>query len=160
MKSEALSEVDQKNVDAILTECLSDLTALADDAAVPAYKAILKKFDQKSTALIKDKPLYVSIVGPMMPLTDRLGLKDGMHQFVSDTLHRKASQLKHHGRYFAYAFFEPNQKALEYITQLVTDGFIKPCVSQVFSLESAAVAHEAIETGRTKGKIVLDLNLS
>jgi NADPH:quinone reductase-like Zn-dependent oxidoreductase len=38
---------------------------------------------------------------------------------------------------------------------LYEDGALRPVVTEVMPLEEAARAHEMIETGRTRGKIVL-----
>ncbi|MEO8606796.1 MAG: NADP-dependent oxidoreductase [Chloroflexota bacterium] len=43
------------------------------------------------------------------------------------------------------------------IGTLIDTGYIKPFVEQVFPLSDAPKAHEAIETGRTRGKIVLSV---
>jgi NADPH:quinone reductase-like Zn-dependent oxidoreductase len=50
---------------------------------------------------------------------------------------------------------EPDRMGMEAIAALVTSGELRPHVSQTFSLEDAARAHEAGETGRTQGKLVL-----
>lgn len=44
---------------------------------------------------------------------------------------------------------------LEHVGALVTQGVLRPTVSQVFPLEDAAAAHRAIESGHTQGKVVL-----
>jgi NADPH:quinone reductase-like Zn-dependent oxidoreductase len=44
------------------------------------------------------------------------------------------------------------------IGTLIDTGYIKPFVEQVFPLSEAPKAHEAIETGRTRGKIVLSVD--
>lgn len=41
------------------------------------------------------------------------------------------------------------------IASLIDEGVVKVAVSQIFSLEEAPKAHEAIESGHTRGKIVL-----
>lgn len=43
------------------------------------------------------------------------------------------------------------------IAGLIDAGTIKPTIEQVFALAEASKAHEAIETGRTRGKIVLSV---
>jgi len=44
---------------------------------------------------------------------------------------------------------------LQQIADLIDSGKMKPVVSQTFSLEEAPVAHQKIEGGHTRGKIVL-----
>lgn len=50
---------------------------------------------------------------------------------------------------------EPDRLGLEALAELVTEGLLRPHVSATFPLADAARAHEAIETGRTQGKLVL-----
>jgi NADPH:quinone reductase-like Zn-dependent oxidoreductase len=50
---------------------------------------------------------------------------------------------------------EPDRLGMESIAELAADGALRPHVSETFPLADAARAHEAIETGRTVGKLVL-----
>jgi NADPH:quinone reductase-like Zn-dependent oxidoreductase len=50
-----------------------------------------------------------------------------------------------------------DQAQLKQITALIEAGNLKPVIDKVFPLAEAAKAHEAIDTGRTRGKIVLSV---
>jgi len=50
---------------------------------------------------------------------------------------------------------EPDRAGLESLCGLVASGRLRPHVSATYPLEEAARAHEAGETGRTLGKLVL-----
>ena len=50
---------------------------------------------------------------------------------------------------------EPDRAGLEALAGLVESGELRPHVAATFPLEDAARAHEAGETGRTQGKLVL-----
>ena len=50
---------------------------------------------------------------------------------------------------------EPDRAGLEELAALVEAGELRVHVERTFPLEEAAAAHEAGETGRTKGKLVL-----
>lgn len=52
---------------------------------------------------------------------------------------------------------EPDGHALEAIAALVREGALRPTVARTFALADAARAHELGETGRTQGKIVLEV---
>ena len=54
-----------------------------------------------------------------------------------------------------YVFVEPNVPELDYIRSLVEAGKLKVRLSATFPLAEAAKAHEAMETGHTRGKIAL-----
>ncbi len=50
---------------------------------------------------------------------------------------------------------EPDRLGMEALAALVTDGALRPHVAATFPLADAGRAHEAGETGRTQGKLVL-----
>jgi NADPH:quinone reductase-like Zn-dependent oxidoreductase len=52
---------------------------------------------------------------------------------------------------------KPDQHQLQQITALIEAGFVKPTVETVLPLAQVRKAHELSETGRTRGKIVLEL---
>jgi NADPH:quinone reductase-like Zn-dependent oxidoreductase len=52
---------------------------------------------------------------------------------------------------------EPDRAGLEAISGLVETGELRPHVAQTFPLAEAGRAHEACETGRTQGKLVLTI---
>lgn len=51
----------------------------------------------------------------------------------------------------------PDTAELRRIADLVDEGHLRPVVSRTFPLERAAEAHEQIETGHTRGKLVLEI---
>jgi NADPH:quinone reductase-like Zn-dependent oxidoreductase len=50
-----------------------------------------------------------------------------------------------------------NEKDMQSIADLLAKGIIQPHVSKTFPFEEMAAAHQAIETGRTRGKIIVTL---
>jgi NADPH:quinone reductase-like Zn-dependent oxidoreductase len=54
-----------------------------------------------------------------------------------------------------YVFVEPNVVELDHIRSLVDSGMLRSHLSGVYPLVDVAKAHEAMETGHTRGKIVL-----
>jgi NADPH:quinone reductase-like Zn-dependent oxidoreductase len=52
---------------------------------------------------------------------------------------------------------EPDRAGMEALAALAADGVLRPHVSAAFDLADAARAHEAMETGRTLGKLVLTI---
>jgi NADPH:quinone reductase-like Zn-dependent oxidoreductase len=51
----------------------------------------------------------------------------------------------------------PSRKDLAYLCQLADEGKLRPTVSLTLSLDRAADAHKASESGHTRGKIVLEV---
>ncbi|MEV0203263.1 NADP-dependent oxidoreductase [Nonomuraea sp. NPDC050691] len=66
-----------------------------------------------------------------------------------------AARVEAAGRRFAGVSVEPDYAALEAIAALVDAGAIRPYVQETFPLEDAAKAHEVLEGGQVRGKLVL-----
>ncbi len=62
-----------------------------------------------------------------------------------------------HGARAAYVFVQPNAAQLEEIAGLVDAAVVRPIVSEVLPLAEARRAHELIETGHARGKIVMTI---
>jgi NADPH:quinone reductase-like Zn-dependent oxidoreductase len=59
----------------------------------------------------------------------------------------------------SYLFVRPSGYDLgEHVTPLVTEGRLRPRVEQTFPLERAADAHERIESGHVRGKLVITVD--
>ncbi len=58
---------------------------------------------------------------------------------------------------FAYVFVEPQAQQLDHIRELIEGGRFKPNVKHTFKLDEVAEAHAQMETGHTRGKIVLQI---
>ncbi len=49
----------------------------------------------------------------------------------------------------------PDRKQLEAIAGLVAEGKLRPIIDRILPLDQAAEAHEYMETGHARGKVVL-----
>ena len=59
----------------------------------------------------------------------------------------------------SYIFVRPSGYDLgEHITPLVAEGSLRPHVAETFPLERAAEAHERIEEGHVRGKLVITVD--
>lgn len=54
---------------------------------------------------------------------------------------------------------KPNDKDLDFLRLLVEEEKIKPVIEKCYPLDQIIQAHKHIESGRTKGKIVLKINI-
>jgi NADPH:quinone reductase-like Zn-dependent oxidoreductase len=58
-----------------------------------------------------------------------------------------------------YIFVRPSGYDLgEHITPLIQEGRLRPHIDEVFPLERAAEAHERLEAGHVRGKLVLTID--
>jgi NADPH:quinone reductase-like Zn-dependent oxidoreductase len=64
------------------------------------------------------------------------------------------------GKRAAFVVRRPNAAQLSEIAALVDRGVVRPVVERTFPLELVADAHRAIESGKTRGKIVIDMSLA
>ena len=59
---------------------------------------------------------------------------------------------------FAYVFVEPSSDQLDQIRGLIETGAFRSTVTATFDLEQVDRAHQMLERGHTRGKIVLQIN--
>jgi len=67
-------------------------------------------------------------------------------------------EAKQHGGRVLEPLVEPDGHALEKIAELVDSGALEVTIDEVFPLDRAAAAHERLEKGGVRGKIVLEVN--
>lgn len=58
---------------------------------------------------------------------------------------------------FAFTFVEPHVPQLDHIRDLIDTGRFRTNVTQTFTLDEVVKAHQAMESGHTRGKIVLQM---
>ena len=58
---------------------------------------------------------------------------------------------------FTYTFVEPHVPQLDHLRALIEAGRFKPQVTATFPLNKTAEAHAQMETGHTRGKLVLEI---
>lgn len=134
------------------------------------FSAILKDFDvvlhsnkdvkvlEKSLAILKPGGTLISLTGPPTLII--------MHQFnlafyfklilnlLSASVRVKAKKLNVN---YHFLFMKADGAALAEITKLIEAGKIKPVVDRVFGFEQLNEAMAYVETGRSKGKVILKI---
>lgn len=133
------------------------------------FENILKDYDyvlnsqddktlQKSITILKSGGQLVSISGPPTPeFAKEQGLSWIMKfiiKIISSKIRKKAKQ---HNIYYSFLFMKANGTQLEEITKLIEAGIIKPIVDKVYPFEQAQQAMEYVESGRSRGKVVLKI---
>jgi NADPH:quinone reductase-like Zn-dependent oxidoreductase len=56
-----------------------------------------------------------------------------------------------------FSLVKPGKEGMEYLSQLVEEGKLTSLIDRVYPLEALAEAHRYSETGRVKGKIVIEV---
>jgi NADPH:quinone reductase-like Zn-dependent oxidoreductase len=93
------------------------------------------EIQQNSWALLKDNGILVSVV-------------DQPDESVA-----KANNARS-----AFVFIEPSRRILEELNALVDEDKLRPIIEHRFTLETIAEAHLQSQSGRTRGKIVVEVN--
>lgn len=132
------------------------------------FAAILKEYDvvlhsnrdakvlENSLKILKPGGTLVSLTGPPTPeFAKKLGL--GWHlqmltSLLSMSVRRKAKKLNVN---FNFLFMRAEGKQLSAITSLIEAGKIRPIIDKVFPFEQTNEAMLHVETGRSKGKVVV-----
>lgn len=113
---------------------------------------------RKSLSVLKPGGKLISISGPPDP---RFGQEQGLNwvlrqvmRLLSFGTRRKAAG---RGIGYSFLFMRADGEQLRQITSLIEAGIIRPIMDRVFPFEAANEALAYIETGRSKGKVVVTL---
>jgi len=111
---------------------------------------------EKSLQVLKPGGKLVSISGPPDPaFAKSSGLPlpvRGVISLLSSQARRKAKQ---RNVQYTFLFMRAEGKQLAQITALIDQGVIRPTLDQVFAFADTPVALATVESGRTKGKVVV-----
>ena len=114
------------------------------------------KILEKSLRILKSGGKLVSLVGPPTPeFATEIGLPWHLRfitKMISMGARKKAKKLNTN---FVFLFMRADGKQLAQITKLIESGVIKPVIDKVFSFEQTNEALSYVETGRSKGKVVV-----
>ena len=112
----------------------------------------------KSFRVMKPGGKLVSISGPPDPAFAReFGLGWPLEQAMRLLSWRTRKQAKQHGVSYSFLFMHPDGEQLRQITALVEAGAIQPVIDKVFRFEQTQDALAYVETGRAKGKVVIQV---
>jgi NADPH:quinone reductase-like Zn-dependent oxidoreductase len=114
------------------------------------------KILEKSLRILKSGGKLVSLVGPPTPeFATEIGLPWHLRfitKMISMGARKKAKKLNTN---FVFLFMRADGKQLAQITKLIESGIIKPVIDRVFPFEQTNDALSFVETGRSKGKVVV-----
>lgn len=113
----------------------------------------------KSFGVVKRGGNVVSIAGMPEPQTARKDLGRGMFLqalfwFASYGIRAAARK---HGVSYRYLFMHPSGRELAELADLIDAGTLKPVIDRVFPLKDVAEAFAYLESGRAKGKVVVEI---
>ncbi len=126
------------------------------------YDLVLNSQDAKSLDKISARTQAgrpaISISGPPDPaFADTLGMNlffKLLMRFLSRGARKKAKRL---GVSYSFLFMRAEGRQLDEITSLVESGVILPVIDKAFPFEKTGEALAYVESGRTKGKVVVNV---
>ncbi len=126
------------------------------------YDVVLNSLDsdtlEKSLDVLKPSGKLISISGPPDPeFAEEQRLNWALRQvmrLLSFGIRRKAKRRQIR---YSFLFMRANGEQLSQITSLIEAGIIRPVMDRVFPFEATNEALAYIETGRSKGKVVVKL---
>lgn len=130
------------------SEVLRDFDVLYDNLGTDEARAV-RTLKGDGTAR------FVTLLHPFVKIIDELGLEEGLPEANRQQMVRREN-FSTLGVY-AWSVAQPTVEGMEEAARLAQSGVLTPTVSETLSLESVAGAHAQVETGRVRGKIVLDL---
>jgi NADPH:quinone reductase-like Zn-dependent oxidoreductase len=114
------------------------------------------KILEKSLRILKTGGQVISLTGPPTPeFAAQIGLPWHLKfvtKLLSSGIKKKAEKLRVK---FQFLFMRGDGKQLAEITKLIEAGIIKPVIDKVFSFEQTNEALDYVETGRSKGKVLV-----
>ena len=132
------------------------------ESILHGYDVVLNSQDSKtltkSLSILKHGGKLISISGPPDP---EFGEKIRASWFMkliirllSYAIRKKSKRL---GVNFSFLFMKANGKQLSEITTLINSGAIHPVIDRVFPFAATQEAMTYVETGRAKGKVVVQM---
>jgi NADPH:quinone reductase-like Zn-dependent oxidoreductase len=117
------------------------------------------KILEKSLRILKSGGQLVSLVGPPTPeFASALGLSWPLKLVINLLSYSARKKAKKRNVSFKFLFMRADGKQLNEITKLIEQGVIKPVIDKVFPFAQTNEALSYVETGRSKGKVVIKVN--
>ncbi|MBP6091305.1 MAG: NADP-dependent oxidoreductase [Crocinitomicaceae bacterium] len=114
------------------------------------------KILDKSLRILKSGGKLISLVGPPTPeFAAQIGLPWYLKLVTKLISSRAKKNAKKLNTSFVFLFMRSEGKQLSQIAKLIEAGVIKPVIDKVFPFEQINEAMSYVETGRSKGKVVV-----
>lgn len=139
-----------------------DYRKQAFDKVLSGYDVVLNSLAgdtlQKSLSVLKPGGKLISISGPPDPQFAR---QQGLNWFLRQVMRLLSSSIRRKAKArnvgYSFLFMRADGGQLGEITSLIEAGIIRPIMDQVFPFEATNEALTYIDTGRSKGKVVVTL---
>lgn len=100
---------------------------------------------------------YVSIVHPIIPITDELGWEAGIAKVNALRQSKVEEQRSRHGRGYYWSMIKPDTAMLGAVTKFVAEGKIRMAIERVYPLDQVCQAFARSATNRVRGKLIVEI---
>jgi len=100
---------------------------------------------------------FVSIVHPVIPVTDELGWEAGIVKVNAQRQTKAEEQRSKYGRGYFWSMIKPDNAMLSATTAFVAEGRIRMSIEHVYRLEQVREAFARSVTNRVRGKLVVEI---
>jgi NADPH:quinone reductase-like Zn-dependent oxidoreductase len=140
-----------------------DRTRARFDEELSGYDVVLESIGgadlERARRVLRPGGRLVYITSGIVQRVARFGPYLGAAATVFDAV-SFAISTRLRGRRASFVVRRPHGAELAHVADLVDRGVVRPIVERTFSLDRIADAHRAMESGKTRGKIVVDLTAS
>lgn len=113
---------------------------------------------EKALSILKPQSKVVSLIGPPDAAFARDRGMNFMMRLVFGLMSRKIIRLANRqDAWYSFLFVRPDGQQLSTIGDLLESGKIRPVIDKKFSFENAKAGLAYLETGRAKGKVVVEV---
>lgn len=132
------------------------------EKVLSGYDVVLHSLDsgilQKSLDVLKPGGKLISISGPPEPDSAK---EQGLNWFLQQVMRLLSFSIRRKAKArrinYSFLFMRASGEQLSQIASLIESGVIRPVMDRVFPFEATNDALAYIETGRSKGKVVVKL---
>jgi NADPH:quinone reductase-like Zn-dependent oxidoreductase len=142
--------------DVVIDYKTEDFGTILKDYDVVLHSNRDSKVLEKSLRILKPGGQLISLTGPPTPeFAKELGLPWYLRLVMTLLSAGAKIKAKRLNVSFSFLFMRAEGDQLSQITRLIESGIIKPVIDKVFPFEQTNEAMAYVETGRTKGKVVV-----
>lgn len=154
--SKNIDLVKSLGADLIIDYKIEDFETKLNDYDLVLHSNRDAKILEKSLRILKRGGQLISLVGPPTPeFASAIGLAWYLKFVISLLSFSARKKAKKLNMSFKFLFMRAEGKQLGEITKLIEAGIIKPVIDKVFPFEQTNEALSYIETGRSRGKVVV-----
>ena len=101
--------------------------------------------------------VYVSLMPPLLPTTDKVGIIPGLFSTSADLILANAKLMLCGSGMNTWGLFFPNSGILDAVKKMIDKKKIVPVLGKVFKFNETREAYQLVETGHTKGKVIIEI---